>query len=133
MRPVQDSVVVFPVWVFRRGAEVGGDAALWYNNFGRPCLKRRQRIEVEAVLDRLRRAIHAGGIPLGGAAVGWPGVVGVRPPNAADTTDPAVMRAWFRRTFVIVLPWDEIVEPAAVSTFDVKDVAMMNSTSYIPN
>jgi hypothetical protein len=101
---------VFPVWVFRRDAEVGGDAALWYNNFGRPCLRQRQRTEVKATLDRLRRAISAGEIPLGGAAVGWPGVAGARPPNGADTTDRAVMKPWFKRAFVIILPWDEIAD-----------------------
>jgi hypothetical protein len=107
--------VVYPVWIFRRGAEVDGDSALWFNNFGRPCLKRRERIEVEAVLARLRRAIRDGRILPGSACVGWPGVAGVRPAHGADTNNPKVMRSWFARAFVVVLTSDEIAEPAAVA------------------
>jgi hypothetical protein len=87
--------VVFPVWVFRRGA--GDDATLWFNTFGRPRPMRRQRIEIASILERLRRDIRAGRIPLGGAAVGWGGASGARPPHAADTSNPAVMRFWFKR------------------------------------
>jgi hypothetical protein len=54
---------VFPVWVLRRDAKVGGDGVLWYNNFGCPRLTQRERTEVKATLDRLRRAISAGRDP----------------------------------------------------------------------
>ena len=103
---------VFPVWVFRRGAEAGGDATLWCNNFGRPRLTRGQRIEMNSMLNRLRREIRAGRLPPGRTAVGWGGVSGVQPPHAADTTDPAAMRLWFARAFVVVLSCDEMAERA---------------------
>jgi hypothetical protein len=106
----------FPVWVFKRGAEVDGDCCLWYNNFGRPCLTRRQRIEAEAIVDRLRREIRVGRLKRGAGCVGWGGSGGARPFNAVDTADAAAMRPWFKRAFVIVLSCDEMADLAAIST-----------------
>jgi hypothetical protein len=107
--------LVFPVWVFRRGAEAGDDAVFWFNVFGRPSPDRRQKIEIRSVLERLRRDIRAGRIPLGGAAVGWGGASGARPPHAADTSNSVVMRPWYSRAFTVVLSCDEISEPARVA------------------
>jgi hypothetical protein len=113
--------VTFPVWVFARAAAADGDGTLWFNNFGGgPHLTRRQRIEVEAVLDRLRREIRAGKIPRGRAVVGWGGVAGVRPSHAVDTGDRAAMESWFNRAFVTILSGDELSDPAAASAVDVK-------------
>jgi hypothetical protein len=106
---------VFPVWVFRAASEVGGDCALWYNNFSRPCLKRRQRVEVEAIVNRLRRQIRDGHFPPGRAVVGWPGRAGLRPPNGVDTNDAAAMRPWFRKAFTLVMTPDELADPNAVA------------------
>ena len=111
---------VYPVWIFKRGAEVDDNSALWFNNFDRPCLKRRQRLEVERVLARVRYAIRDGRLPLGRAIVGWPGVAGARPLHAVDTSDRAAMKPWFARTYCVVMTPDEMADPAAVSALIMK-------------
>jgi hypothetical protein len=119
----------YPVWIFRRGEAAEDDSALWFNAFGKPCLKRRQRIEIAWILDRLRREIRAGRLPPGSAAVGWPGVSGARPSNGVNTSDAAAMKPWFQRTYCIVLSCDELAAPAGVSAVAVNDRADCGSFS----
>ena len=112
-------------------AEAGGDATLWYNVFGLHRPTRRQRIEIASVLEQLRCKIRDGRIPLGGSVVGWPGVAGIRPPHAADTTDAAVMGPWFGRAHVIVLSWDEMAAPAMNCTTPIGDAARRTSLTRL--
>lgn len=105
---MKDAGDVYPVWIFRREAGVGDAPVLWFNCFG-SSPDRRQRADIRAVLVRLRHDVRAGQIAQAAAVVGWGGN-GVRPPHAADTSNPAVMRQWYARACKIVLG-DEIAEP----------------------
>jgi hypothetical protein len=94
----QPGQLTFPVFEFRResGNEIG---RLYFNSFGqRP--KMRARREIASVIAYLQAEIQAGRLP--DVAVGWPGS-GLKPTNAVDVRNDAVMAPWRARAFVVAV------------------------------
>lgn len=74
---------------------------LRFNVFARKYPRARQLREIDSVVAYLQTEAQAGRI--GDALlVGWPGS-GIRPTNAVDTDDEAIMRPWRKRAFVVAV------------------------------
>jgi hypothetical protein len=88
----QPGQAVYPVWEY-----VPTLGVLRFNAFGRWPTPRMQR-EIAAIVDLLTMP---GRIPSDGSTViGWPGS-GIKPANAVDVADEAVMQPWRERAYVV--------------------------------
>ena len=96
---MSDAPLTYPVFISKRGPDAEADSVLHFNTFGRHRYPTaRQLRELDDIIRHLRAQVQAGRLPPGSRVVGWPGV-GLKPYNAVDTDDEAVMAGWCARAY----------------------------------
>jgi hypothetical protein len=100
-----DTSFVMPAFVFHRrrhveleaGFILAGQLIVDIPKTKKP--KERDRRMVMKIIQQLTAEAQSGRMPIDGLIFGWHG--GVKPPNAVDTNDDAIMSAWADRSMII--------------------------------
>jgi hypothetical protein len=101
---------IFPAFAFQRrhhveleaGFILAGQLIVDIPKTKKP--KKHQRRMVMKIIQQLTAEAQSGRMPLDGLIFGWHG--GVKPPNAVDTNDDAIMSAWADRSTIIAVRVD---------------------------
>jgi hypothetical protein len=102
--------IVMPLFVFDRRSHVEREAGfilagqLFVDVPNKAKLKGRDHRNIREIIGHLTSEAQSGRMPIDGMVVGWHG--GVKPPNAVDVRDDAIMAAWAAKAVSIVVRID---------------------------